>query len=682
MLKNRSRKRDGAVAEIIGYILVFAMVVVTVTSFIVVYVPYSSNNNLSNYQTDSILSLSSAANHLSSFSSGLGSTYTESIPMGVKGSFFAPDSPTSITTSSSSPTFSMSYALSLNIQVEGHQSKTTSTLNKVIDTIHAGNLPIGIVFDPNNGYIYVADYYSQIYAISGSSETVVSTINLPSNEHPYAITYDSATQDLLLTTNGNPNELISVSTATGQIVNTLTSTATFYDIAYDQQTGAALVSFCQNGGASVGVAVYNASNFETIQPPLNYAQHSSTIPSALTYDPSNGLIYVAGGYSIWVLNGVTYQFVGRYTSNSGGFFAQALSPWNMVFDSYTGVVYSTADTVSGGGGTGPLIPTSTTSYDTVYMFDSTTPTSGPINEMTSYQYPTPTGIVYDPANRYVYVADYCTNQVAIYDGSNTSTTGPIDTLAVGAGPGAGFNSMIYDSTNGNVYVTNSISGTVSVIEGNTNISKGWSVSGQKLGLSDTLNATGSISLGSSNSFSHGDVATFTDGSVYDQNTGSIPVSDTALPLVFNLTSGYLGLSMNMMNLDLTGNYTTSSTAPLTFTAVNTQLVSMTMSSGLIYTLINGDQSIVAEVLNLHLYNFSYSITTSDVSQWADLFYHQYNNTSTSDSVINSLTQWSFASLPSIQATVSGDTITFAASTPIILYSFYVSYSSYNVSFSS
>ncbi|EQD44673.1 hypothetical protein B1B_13432, partial [mine drainage metagenome] len=211
-------------------------------------------------------------------------------------------------------------------------------------------MPIGIVFDPNNGYIYVADYYSQIYAISGSSEKVVAIINLPSNEHPYAITYDSATNDLLLTTNGNPNELVAISTVTDQIVNTLRSSATFYDVAYDQQTGAALVSFCQNGGASVGVAVYNASNFETIQPPLNYSKHSTTIPSALTYDPSNGLIYVAGGYSIWVLNGVTYQFVGRYSPKDP---TPAMSPWNMVFDSYSGVVYSTADTVSGSGGSGP-----------------------------------------------------------------------------------------------------------------------------------------------------------------------------------------------------------------------------------------------------------------------------------------------------------------------------------------
>ncbi|EQD58010.1 hypothetical protein B2A_04568, partial [mine drainage metagenome] len=200
--------------------------------------------------------------------------------------------------------------------------------------------------------------------------------------------------------------------------------------------------------------MYNASNFETIQPPLNYAKHSTTIPSALTYDPSNGLIYVAGGYSIWVLNGVTYQFVGRYSPNVS---AQAMSPWNMVFDSYSGVVYSTADTVSGGGGMGPLIPTVTNSYDSVYMFDSTAPTSGPINVMSGE--PTPTGIIYDPANRYVYVADYCANQVAIYDGTNTTSTGPIGTLAVGQGPGAGFNSMIYDSTNGNVYVTNSGSNT-------------------------------------------------------------------------------------------------------------------------------------------------------------------------------------------------------------------------------
>jgi DNA-binding beta-propeller fold protein YncE len=680
MLKNKTRIQDAAVAEIIGYILVFAMVVVIVTSFIAVYVPYSSNNNLSNYEGSSILSLSNAANHLSSSSVTSGSTYTASIPMGVKGSFFAPNSPTSITTQSSDPAFKMSYALSLNIQVEGHQSKTKSTFNKVIDTVNVGNLPIGIAFDPNNGIVYVADYYCQIAAISSSSEKVVGVINLPSGEHPYAITYDSASQDLLLTINGNPNELISISTSTDQIVNTLVSTATFYDIAYDQQTGAALVSFCQNGGTSVGVAVYNASNFETIQPPINYAQYSTTIPSALTYDPSNGLIYVAGGYSIWVLNGVTYQFVGRYSSPSNTY--QAMSPWNMVFDSYTGVVYSTADTVSGGGGTGPLIPTYSYSYDTVYMFDSTTPTSGPINEMSSYNYPTPTGIVYDPANRYVYVADYMTNQVAIYDGTNTSSTGPIDTLQVGNGPGAGFNSMIYDSANGNVYVTNSGSGTVSVIEGNTNLSKGWTVAGKKLGLSETMNASGSISLGSSNPFSQGNVVTFSDGSVFDQSTGSIPVSDTPLPFVFNMTSGYLGLSMNMMNLILSGNNTMSSTSPITLTAVNNGIVFMSMSSGLIYTLVNGDQTVVAEVLNLHLYNFSYSITTSHLSQWDDLFYHQYNNTSASDNYINSLTNWSFSALPGIQATIVGNTLTFSASSPIILYSFYVSYSSYTVSLSS
>ena len=666
------KKKDNAVAEIIGYILVFALVVVTVTSFIVVYVPASSNSNLYNYESNSLSTITSIQTHLSNSAFLNSSVYSQSIPMGIKGSFFAPNTQTTIGLQSDTPNYSMSYGISLNIQLEGHQNKISSSVNKVVGTIQVGNSPDGIVYDSTNGLLYVINYYSgsgqgSISVLTGVSGTPVATIQL--NAHPYAIAYDSSTQELLLTlyTSSGSGELMAISTITDQVTQTLSENGyIFYDIAYDQSTGTALVSFCNENTGSIGINVYNASSFIKIDGPLNYALTSGTIPSALTYDPSNGLIYVAGGQHIWTLNGVTYQIVSYY---------QLTSPWNMVFDSANGMVYSTANYVSGSG-FNVLIP-EYDGFDTTYVYNSTTSN---LVQTLNVGY-CPDAILYDPANRYIYVSSY-SGTVSVFDGANTSSTPLITTLNIGYGLGAGFNSMTYDTATGNVYLTNIQTDSVSIIEGNTNLSHGWKIKGSKLGLNCEFNASGSLSLGASNGFSNSDQITLQDGSVISTQSGQPPTAQTILPFEFNLTSGYLGLNMNMVNFAGSSNVTLSSASAITFGAQSLQYKSMTVTSGTTVSLIGpSNQSVTANILSIHLYNFTYTFRSQDIEQWNDVFYHQYVNSSSSVQYIDSLPSWNFSSLP-ISAMVSGNSIMFSLTSTITVYSFLIDYASYAVSLSS
>ena len=72
----------------------------------------------------------------------------------------------------------------------------------------------------------------------------------------------------------------------------------------------------------------------------------------------------------------------------------------------------------------------------------------------------PWGIAYDPSNGYIYVADTGSNTVSVIDGANNTV---IATIPVGRGPSG----VVYDPSNGYIYVTNYFSDSVSVINGKT-----------------------------------------------------------------------------------------------------------------------------------------------------------------------------------------------------------------------
>ncbi len=683
---------DKAVSEIVGYVLIFSMVTVMLSTVVLVYVPYSSNTNLNNYESQALLSLTSLQNQMHQLGNTNGTQYSQLIPMGVKGTFFSQNTPTTLGFSSSSSA-SLSYSLGLNIQVEGHQSNVVYPFNRVIGSVSVGQNPDSIIYDPDNGYLYVANYQSESISIIDGSTNKISPTSIYLGMHPIGMTYDPVTKDLLVTlySGTGTNQVSAVTTNTSYtnpfVLNLTSTNFIFDDVAYDQASGAMLVTFynLSNSGMGrqttnqAGIAIYNATNFLVVSAPIT-PWGSQIIPSSLTYDPANGLIYVALGRNISALNGVTYdvvQYYGNSVNNKGGI----PSPWAVAFDSSTGNLYATASYIGSISGLNSTTPTNTSrSTSLLYVFDG-------INTKLIASLHTqslPASLLYNPGNRYIYVANYGNNSVSIYDTQNLSRSYPIQNLTVGSGPGAGFTGMAYDPANGNVYVANLKSNNVSIIEGNTNISSGWNVQGSKLGLREQLNGSGSIYLSSTNPFTSGNLLLLQDGSVLERSQGTV-TAQTALPFVFNTTTGLLGLSTSMVNLDVSGNISTSSANSATINMNTLDHGSFAVSQGQLVTLVNGSQILYSMILHVNLLSFSYSFKSSNYAMWDEAFYHAYSNSTAPSSQITALKTWNFESLP-IDVTVNSttQTITFQK-TPgsiIAMTSFFINYFSYSIQFSS
>ncbi len=73
----------------------------------------------------------------------------------------------------------------------------------------------------------------------------------------------------------------------------------------------------------------------------------------------------------------------------------------------------------------------------------------------------PEGVAFDSTNGYIYVANSGSGTVSVIDGS---TNAVVANVTVGTSP----DKIAFDSTNGHLYVANFGSGTVSVIDGSTN----------------------------------------------------------------------------------------------------------------------------------------------------------------------------------------------------------------------
>src|SRR5215831_2190040 len=72
--------------------------------------------------------------------------------------------------------------------------------DSVIKTITVGTGPYGDLFDPANGYIYIANVFSNsVSVIDGSTNTVIATITVPSNQlgqTPRQLAFNSHNDDI------------------------------------------------------------------------------------------------------------------------------------------------------------------------------------------------------------------------------------------------------------------------------------------------------------------------------------------------------------------------------------------------------------------------------------------------------------------------------------------------------
>jgi FlaG/FlaF family flagellin (archaellin) len=121
MRRNRGifgrKHEDNAVAEIIGTILVFAIVVSILTAFVAWYVPTEGASNEQSYQQAALTAFSELSSKLSSQSLQNGSIVVQSIPLGVNGvEPFEQSYATQLSSTSSSQAinFTLRFQLSVN----------------------------------------------------------------------------------------------------------------------------------------------------------------------------------------------------------------------------------------------------------------------------------------------------------------------------------------------------------------------------------------------------------------------------------------------------------------------------------------------------------------------------------------------------------------------------------------
>lgn len=134
----RRKKEDDAVAEIIGTVLVFAIVISVFTAFVAWYIPTEGTVNEQSYQQAAMTAFSDLASKLSSPGIQNGTVIVQSIPLGVTGA--APFQQSySTQVSSITSASNMNYSLDFSVQINYTQNGGSShDLNMTVNLTGEG----------------------------------------------------------------------------------------------------------------------------------------------------------------------------------------------------------------------------------------------------------------------------------------------------------------------------------------------------------------------------------------------------------------------------------------------------------------------------------------------------------------------------------------------------------------
>ena len=260
------------------------------------------------------------------------------------------------------------------IFVTNEESKSVSVINttnnSVIGTIAVGNYPSSIVYDPTNNEIYVGNGGSvqSISVINASTDTVIT--NISAGPNPQYLLYDPANNEIYVVSAYNYTSIIDASTNT--LIGTINGTFVSFPMVYDP--------------ANHYIYTENNSELITIDPSKNNAiSYINGTGFPVSYDPHNNLIY---GYdaqgNIMIINGSSIKKVATIAISYG----------------FAGMAFSSANNLAF-----IVDPDS----NSVLVLNDTTNTI--IDNLTVGK--APLGIVYDPFNYDLYVANSQDNTVSV-----------------------------------------------------------------------------------------------------------------------------------------------------------------------------------------------------------------------------------------------------------------------------
>lgn len=307
--------------------------------------------------------------------------------------------------------------------------------DSVVATVPVGSIPAGVVFDSANNEIYVANNNdSVISVISGSTNTVISTVPI---KHPYGLAFDSADGDIYATS----IDSIYISVIDGT-TNTISGSITVgvpacEGIFYDAVSGNLYVT-CEDGATGRIFALPGATTSAMAE--LRAA--SGTHPLQLTVDTVNDNVYVAdfeGGGGLTVISGSANTLIDNVL--------KGYNFTDVAFDSASGNLYAT-------------------NYDSgnVTVIDGKT-YRVLANVRLCWKFPTyARSIIFDAANNDIYAlntpceapTEGAGDYVTLISGSTNTVIGSVQVGRIPHG-------IAVDTANGDIYVTNAGSNTVSVI---------------------------------------------------------------------------------------------------------------------------------------------------------------------------------------------------------------------------
>jgi YVTN family beta-propeller protein len=374
-----------------------------------------------------------------------------------------------------------------------------------VDSFFQGYVPDTILYNPQNGYIYVGDAYSQmISVINPMNRSVVAIIKIQAS--PSSMAYDPENGYLFVGTRYGP--MVIINTHNNSVVSYDRSYCNIIGIIYDKQNGYLYavghghhvhvinpntLSDIANITVSTSYATlsigYNTQNgyiyvgfggkITIINPETNTVVKNITVggcPESITYDPNNGYLYVSSAtgftWSILAVNPNIPSIIKVGTTKG---------PANLMYDPISNYVY----VASQSGGILSLINPETNSivrnislssglwamsynpnngYVYLTNYNNCVVVFDPNNNSILENIPLvfyPISMAYDPENCYLYVANLEGNDVYVISTENYHV---VTVIPVGRDP----DYVFYDPQNGYIYVANLNSSFISVINPNTN----------------------------------------------------------------------------------------------------------------------------------------------------------------------------------------------------------------------
>lgn len=380
-MKPRFDRKDRAVSEIIGTILIFGIVIIMFTTFITVYIPDIGARNDSAFQSGTQNSLQAFSSQLLSTNTINGTHVSYSIPMGIQSAFFNPSTSSILGYSNSTFSMSLAYNLSIGVQFTGAPPPSLAKYKSAAN-ISVGKNPTGAAFDPVNDQMFILNsnytgllsamtnyYYNQANIKAWSNSATAGPWHPPAGMLPNGTLSVVAAQNNSVLANislvGYPtgiafdpqDNLLFVSEAniSSLPASVLDGNATIHYKLHDLVSTTSSTIF-----RSGFVQVFNGTTFQTSK-----LFKFASVPIDLTYVSDLNQVYVSTDYA-------------NNNSSSQGILGKT---GNTHYNYYS---YSGGETVIIGGGKTPTIENSLV--------------VAPIGGITA-----PSGIFYDPANGYVYL---------------------------------------------------------------------------------------------------------------------------------------------------------------------------------------------------------------------------------------------------------------------------------------